>query len=228
MTLPTHKQLMLDEIAASKALSSEHIASELAQALKLREAGFSTQAFLHLWIVTEVAVKELMCIYKYTKDTHEALKKLQPELKRSLQPHLNAPSKKVANEQAMTLTAKALPSLVSSFHSVFKSAAQTNCRHLDMAVIKSVFAVLKQAIDEIRLDYLLATKFKAIPEGVDLKDKTTVRNWRNKLVHTNGHVDDKTLAQLLPIFDYFFSLLQQLSTLSVASQQPDLNEEVAQ
>lgn len=101
-----------------------------------------------------------MCIYKYTKDTHEALKKLQPELKRSLQPHLNAPSKKVANEQAMTLTAKALPSLVSSFHSVFKSAAQTNCRHLDMAVIKSVFAVLKQAIDEIRLDYLLATKFK--------------------------------------------------------------------
>ena len=94
MTLPTHKQLMLDEIAASKALSSEHIASELAQALKLREAGFSTQAFLHLWIVPEVAAKELMCIYKYTKDTHEALKKLQPELKRSLQPHLKESANK--------------------------------------------------------------------------------------------------------------------------------------
>ena len=128
MTLLTHKQLMMAEIAASKALSSEHIASERAQAVKLREAGFPTQAFLQLWIVTEVAAKELMCIYKYTKDTHETLKKLQPELKRALQPHLNEQPKKAANEQASLLAGKTLPSLVSPLYGVFKPYAQNSCR----------------------------------------------------------------------------------------------------
>ncbi len=229
MTLPTHKQLMMAEIAASKALSSEHIASELAQALKLREVGFPTQAFLHLWIVTEVAAKELMCIYKYTKDTHDALPKLLPELNRALRPHITAPNPKEMNTQVKILSGKALPSMVGPLQSIFKAHAQSSCRQLDIAVIKAALVVLEMTVDHSRLEYLLATKVKTLPVGIDLADKTTVRERRNKLVHSNGTVGSAVVAQLLPIFDEFFSLLQGVSaTPPLNSSQPDLDKEVAQ
>lgn len=228
MTLSTHKQLMLSEISASTALQPELIIKARAEAEKLRSAGFSTQAFLHLWIVTEVAAKELMCIYKYTKDTHDALKKIQPELKRALQPHLNAPTKVEANEQALILTAKALPSFISPFYSLFKVAAQISCRQLNVAVIKSAFAVLELMTDEQTINYLLTTKIKQLPMKIEFTDKITIRERRNRLVHTNRQVDDATLAQLLPVFDYFFSLLQQLTTQFAVSQQLNLDNEVAE
>lgn len=228
MTLPTHKQLMLSEIAANDALKVAHIQAERKHAQTLQEAGFTTAAFLHLWIVTEVAAKELMSIYKYTKETQAALKKLQPELKRALQPHLTVSSKKEAQAQAQTLSAKALPSLIGPLQSIFKDHAQSSSRQLDLAVIKSALELLAQDIDIALLDYLLGTKEKPLPDGVSLGGKTTIRNRRNDLVHTNGQVDDATMTQLRPVFEYFFDLLAQLQPLAKTNLQPDLKNEVAQ
>ena len=227
MTLPTHQQLMLFEIASNEALKVAHIQAERQHAQTLQEAGFTTAAFLHLWIVTEVAAKELMCIYKYTKETQAALKKLQPELKRALQHHLTFSSKKEADAQAQTLSAKALPSMIGPLQSIFNDHAKSVSRQLDLAVIKSALELLAQDIDIALLDYLLGTTEKALPEGFSLSGKTTVRNRRNALVHTNGQVDEAVLAQLLPVFEYFFDLLAQLQQLANASLQPDLNNEVA-
>ncbi|WP_270698112.1 hypothetical protein [Aeromonas sp. QDB05] len=203
MTLPTHNQLMLAEIAASKALSPEHIASEREKAANLMAAGFTTQAFLHLWIVTEVAVKELIRIYKYTKDAHEILKKMQSELKRALKRHLVARPKETAHEQASILTNMALPSLSNSLYGVLKNHAES--RQLDVAAIKSALTVLEITVDSAWFEYLLATKIEELPECIDFSEKTTVRERRNKLVHSNGSVSDATLVRLLPLFDYFLT-----------------------
>lgn len=230
MTLPSHQQLMLSEIVSSNALSPAHLQTEREHAHKLLMAGFTTAAFLHLWIVTEVAAKELMAIYKYTKETHDALKKVGPELNRALRPHITASSQKEAHALAGELTASALPSLVRPLQGIFKSHAQNNCRQLDISVIKAAFQVLAQPVDSERLEYLLATKVTAPPAGIGLTDKTTVRERRNKLVHSNGTVDAATAMQLLPIFDVFFSLLQQISAQIHQEQdaQHNLNKEVAQ
>ncbi|WP_429091354.1 hypothetical protein [Aeromonas rivipollensis] len=227
MTLPSHQQLMLSEIVSSNALSPAHLQTEHEHAHNLLKAGFTTAAFLHLWIVTEVAAKELMCIYKYTKETQAALKKLQPELKRALQPHLTVSSKKEADAQAKMLSAKALPSMIGPLQSIFNDHAKSVSRQLDLAVIKSALELLAQDIDIALLDYLLGTTEKALPEGISLSGKTTVRNRRNALVHTNGQVDDATMAQLRPVFEYFFDLLAQLQQLANTSLQPDLKNEVA-
>lgn len=227
MTLPTHKQLMLSEIAANDALKVAHIQAERQHAQTLQEAGFTTAAFLHLWIVTEVAAKELMCIYKYTKETQAALKKLQPELKRALQPHLTFSSKKEADAQAQTLSAKALPSMIGPLQSIFNDHAKSVSRQMALAVIKSALELLAQDIDIALLDYLLGTKEKQLPDGVSLGGKTTIRNRRNDLVHTNGQVDEAVLAQLLPVFDYFFGLLAQIHQLAKTSTQPNQHHEVA-
>ncbi|MFB2776802.1 hypothetical protein [Shewanella xiamenensis] len=228
MTLPSHKQLLHYEFALNKALSPAHIQAERQHAQKLLHAGFTTAAFLHLWIVTEVAAKELMCIYKYTKETQAALKKLQPELKRALQPHLTVSSKKEADAQAQTLSAKTLPSMIGPLQSIFKDHAKSASRQLDLAVIKSALELLAQDIDIALLDYLLGTKEKQLPDGVSLGGKTTIRNRRNDLVHTNGQVDNATMAQLRPVFEYFFDLLAQLQQLANTSLQPDLKNKVAQ
>jgi len=168
-----------------------------------------------------------MCIYKYTKETQAALKKLQPELKRALQPHLTISSKKEAHAQAQTLSAKALPSLIGPLQSIFKDHAQRSSRQLDISIIKKSLVVVVQAVDLARLDYLLGTENKPLPEGISLGSNTTIRNRRNDLVHTNGQVDDATMTQLRPIFEYFFDLLTQLQQLANASLQPDLKNEVA-
>lgn len=230
MTLPTHCQLMLAEIASNNALSPAHIQAERQHAQKLLQAGFATAAFLHLWIVTEVAAKELMSIYKYTKDTHDALKKMQPELSRSLATHIGAPTKNEAHTQAKALCVNALPSLAGSLHGIFKVHAQSSCRQLDIAVIKTALTTLAISFTGPRLEYLLATKVAALPAGIDLNDKTTVRERRNKLVHSNGTVTAATATQLLPIFDEFFGLLQQVSNAPEHAQnaQPHSANEVAQ
>ncbi|HAY94629.1 hypothetical protein [Shewanella sp.] len=207
MTLPTHKQLMLAAISSNEALKVAHIQAERHHAQTLQEAWFTTAAFLHLWIVTEVAAKELMNIYKYTKETKAALKKLQLELKRALQPHLSVSSKKEAHAQAQTLIAKALPSLIGPLQSIFNDHAKSASRQLDLAVIKSALTTLEVSFNSSRVEYLLASKVAALPDGIDLKDKTTVRERRNKLVHSNGTVTAETAAALLPMFDEFFSLL---------------------
>lgn len=227
MTLPSHQQLMRTEIASNHALLPAHLQAERQHAQKLLQAGFTTAAFLHLWIVTEVAAKELMSIYKYTKDTLEALKKMQPELSRSLATHISAPTKKEAHTQAQTLCVNALPSLAGSLHGIFKLHAQTSCRQLDIAVIKSALITLEVSFTGPRLEYLLATKVGELPAGIDLKDKTTVRERRNKLVHSNGTVTAETAAALLPIFDEFFGLLLGASSNLHQDAQPHLNNEVA-
>ncbi|WP_429231098.1 hypothetical protein [Aeromonas veronii] len=230
MTLPSHQQLMLSEIVSSNPLSPAHLQTEREHANKLLMAGFTTAGFLHLWIVTEVAAKELMAIYKYTKETHDALKKMGPELNRALRPHITASSQKEAHAQAGELTANALPSLVRPLQGIFKSHAQNSCRQLDISVIKAAFQVLAQPVDSERLEYLLATKVTDPPAGIGLTDKITVRERRNKLVHSNGSVDAATVMQLLPIFDVFFNLLQQISAQIHQEQdaQHNLNNEVAQ
>lgn len=230
MTLPSHQQLMLSEIVSSNALSPAHLQTEHEHAHKLLLAGFTTAAFLHLWIVTEVAAKELMAIYKYTKETHEALKKMGPELNRALRSHITASSQKEAHAQAGELTANALPSLVGPLQGIFKTHAQNSCRQLDISVIKAAFQVLAQPVDSVRLEYLLATKVTALPTGIGLTDKTTVRERRNKLVHSNGSVDAAIAMQLLPVFEHFFSLLQQVGVQIHQAQgaQHNLNKEVAQ
>lgn len=228
MTQLTHKQLMLNEISASRVLQLELIIKARAEAENLRIASFPTQAFLHLWIVTEVAAKELMCIYKYTKNTHSVINKVQLELKRAVQPHLNIVSMEQANRSAEDVADKALPSLIAPFHSIFKSGAGVACRQLDIGVINSCLEALDLTVDHARLGYLLGTKDNPLPDGVILSSKITIRERRNKLVHTNGQVDDATLAQLLPVFDYFFSLLQQLTTQFAVSQQLNLDNEVAE
>ncbi len=228
MNIPTHQQLMLGEISASVALQLEHIANERDEVARLIKAGFPTQAFLHLWIVTEVAAKELMCIYKYTKDTHAAIKKVHLELKRAVQPHLDVVSKEQAHSLADAVVDKTLPSLINPFHSLFKSGAETTCRKLDVGIIKSALIVLDLAVEEAHLNYLLATKVNELPVGIKLTDKTTIRERRNKLVHTNGQVVDSTLTQLLTIFDYFFALLQSIGFPPAVSQQQNSDKEVAE
>ncbi|MCS6174111.1 hypothetical protein [Shewanella baltica] len=247
MTLPTLKQLILVEIGANTAMKLEHITKERAEAVRLRAAGFSTQAFLHQWIVVEVAAKQLMCIYKYTQDTLSALNKTKPALKRAVQPHLTVGTKEQAHTIATEITDKSLRQMVTTFHGIFKPKAEVACRKLDIGVIKSSFEKLELTVDRQRLEYLLGTEENPLPDGITLTSKITIRERRNQLVHTNGHVSDETLTQLVPLFDYFFSLIEQLTdsteqprlpssqrqadpmadNLLNAALQPNLNQEVA-
>ncbi|MDH1899231.1 hypothetical protein [Aeromonas caviae] len=224
MTLPSHKQLLHSEFALNKALSPAHIQAERQHAQKLLQAGFATAAFLHLWIVTEVAAKELMSIYKYTKDTHDALKKLGPELKRALQPHITAANKKAAHLQASELSEKTLTAMIGPLHGVFNDQAKNSSERLDVGIIKSVLNELELPFDNIKLDYLLGTKEKALPEGISNIGQITIRNRRNALVHTNGKIDGATLVQLLLVFEYFFELLTQIQAAADRLQPHSANE----
>lgn len=222
MTLPTHKQLMLSEIASNEALKVAHIQAERQHAQTLQEAGFTTAAFLHLWIVTEVAAKELMSIYKYTKDTPAALNKLKPKLKHALIKNLNHSPKKLINAQASQLTDQALPALSQTLCDIFKKSYTSDFIRLDIKKIELALTLSRLPVDKAILKYLLASTVKALPDGYGLKDKTTVRTRRNKLVHSNRQIDEAIWAELLPVFDYFFDLLAQLQQLANASLQPDL------
>lgn len=225
--MPMHKKLMLAEIAKNKALSPTQIVAERLHAENLLEAGFDTAAFLHLWIVTEVAAKELMSIYKYTKDTSAALEKLEPKLKHVLIKNFNNSSEKPTNEQASKLTIQALPALTETLCDVFKKSYTSDFIRLDVTKIMSAIDVLALPVDKVILKYLLSTEIKERPDGCGIKDKTTVRARRNKLVHSNRQIDDAILVQLLPIFDYFFDFLSKIHQLAETSTQPNFNQEVA-
>ncbi|MGL4939265.1 hypothetical protein [Shewanella sp.] len=178
-----------------------------------------------------MAAKELMIIHKYTKDTPAALKKLEPKLKHVLIKNLNYSPKNLINVQASNLTLQTLPALAKSLCEVFKKSYTSDFIRLDFKKIElalDLLALPADKVDKAVLKYLLASSIEKLPDGYGLKDKITVRERRNRLVHSNRQIDAAIFEQLLPVFAYLFELLSDIQDLAQACTQPNQHPEVAQ
>lgn len=189
------KQLMLAEVNKSPVFQ---IDKDLATAKALTASGFYTSAFLQYWQITEVIAKELMVISKYAADCVDATSKTIKSLKKHLKTN--------ARDIDQTQLAK---DLQVSFVSLFKVKAEQSSRNLDIAAITKCLKTLGLAFNDELLQYLLATKVKTLPAGIQFADKSTVRERRNQLVHRNGQLSDTDLTELLPVFNHFFDLIKQ-------------------
>ncbi len=190
------RELMTAEIKKSSAFD---VQMGLETANALIAAGFHTSAFLQYWQVTEAMAKELMVIAKYSDDCVDATNKTLKIYKK----HFKANSQIVVEAQIRQ-------DLQSSFITLFKSKAEQSSRNIDIGAITKSLNTLGVAFNDAYLQFLLATKVKDLPVGIQLNDKATVRERRNQLVHRNGQISDVDLAILQPVFHHFFDLIKQV------------------
>lgn len=183
---------MLHQIDSSKMFDCD---AHLNEALKLHKSGFYTASFLQYWRIVEVTAKELMVIFKASEETVNWTNNAVKVLKR----HGVGFS-----EDSITV------SISNSVYSLAEKNARGSCRNLDVGVIKKALKNLDIDYDESWIDFLFGTVEKNLPDDIKLDSKTTIRNRRNLLTHTNHTVDEFTLDQIVPIFNQFLTVIESI------------------
>jgi hypothetical protein len=156
---------------------------------ELIATGYYTEAFLALWILTEVIAKNIQITYKASSAAEKISSSL---LKKLTSNNIDIEKNNLASQLRDTSFSEA------------KNIISNKRDYVDAGVVIASLKFFTPELDEIRLKFLLATKVEVAP--VETPSKSTVRNRRNDLVHNNSKVSKEDLETYLQYFEYFFSL----------------------
>lgn len=198
--------LLISKLAKSKTVD---IKNDLDEAFKLAQNQFFTSAFLRQWRILEAISRELMLLYRTSKETKKIQKKLLSVLRKSkIESKTNNLSYQFENI-LFSSTAKHM---------------ENSCRNIDISTIKNALSDCEIDFDGKKIKFILSSELSKddkkeenlIPLGVD---RISIREKRNRLIHKNQSITADEYEQYLPFFQYYFDLISQIQEKSKNTNQ---------
>lgn len=163
--------------------------SDLEHCKKLANAGYYTEAFLAMWILIEAISKKIQITYRCSMDAE----KMSASLLKMLYKH-------EVNVEKNNLRIQINDIL---FYRVKEMYGSRRENVLADAVISGL-TLIEPTADKSQLKFLLASEIDEPPKG--FTSKTTIRERRNQVIHSNSKITQDYFKNTIDYFDYFFSL----------------------
>lgn len=155
----------------------------------LANAGYYTEAFLAMWILVETISKKIQITYRVSMGAE----KISDSLLVKLHTH-------EVNIEKNNLRIQINDIL---FYRVKEMYGNRRENVLADTVISGL-TLIEPTADKSQLKFLLASEIDEAPKG--LTSKTTIRERRNQVIHSNSKITQDYFKNIIDYFDYFFSL----------------------
>ena len=163
--------------------------SDLEHCKELANAGYYTEAFLAMWILVETISKKIQITYRCSMDAEK--------ISDSLLAKLHTHETDIEKNNLITQINDTLFYRVKEIHG--------NKRENVFAdTVISGLTLIEPTADKSQLRFLLASEIGEPPKG--FTSKTTIRERRNQVIHSNSKITQDYFEKTIDFFDYFFSL----------------------
>lgn len=156
---------------------------------ELANAGYYTEAFLAMWILVETISKKIQITYRCSMDTE----KISDSLLAKLHTH-------EVNIGKNDLIIDVNDILFCGVKEMYGNKRE----NILADTVISGLTLIEPTADKSQLKFLLASKIDEPPKG--LTSKTTIRERRNRVIHSNSKIPQDHFKITIDYFDYFFSL----------------------
>lgn len=163
--------------------------SDLEHCKELANAGYYTEAFLAMWILVETISKKIQMTYRCSMDAE----KISNSLLAMLHNHKIDIEKNNLSIQMNDIL----------FHRIEKMHGNKR-ENVYADTVISGLRLIEPTADMSQLKFLLGSEIDKPPKG--FTSKTTIRERRNQVIHSNSKITQDYFKKTIDYFDYFFSL----------------------